>query len=160
MVAKRQTRLVEAAPESHGRRLSYGRLEDLLGFHVRMAQTAIYRDFAATIGERGLTQKQLAVLELVAANPAVSQVDLAAALGTDRATMMGLVDRLEERELVRRRPSTIDRRRQELALTPAGEAELAAVRDLVAGHEARILGRLSQSEADRLVRALKRIYAV
>ena len=75
--------------------LSLGRLDGLLGFHLRMASAAIARDFAATLEDLGLTQKQCAVLELIAANPQVSQIDMAATLGMDRATMMAVVDRLD-----------------------------------------------------------------
>jgi hypothetical protein len=62
-------------------RLDFGRLDALLGFHLRMASGAVARDFAATMDELGLTQKQCAVLELIAANPHISQIDMAAALG-------------------------------------------------------------------------------
>ena len=84
--------------------LALGALDGVLGFHVRMAAAAIYRDFAASMAALELTQKQFAVLELIACNSGVSQTDLAATLGTDRATMMALIDRLEARGLDRAAP--------------------------------------------------------
>ena len=45
--------------------LGFGRLDGLLGFHLRMASAAVARDFAAAMDELGLTQKQCAVLELI-----------------------------------------------------------------------------------------------
>lgn len=92
----------EDAPVTPG--LDVGRLGDLMGFHLRMAHVAVYRDFAETMEELALTQKQLAVMELVAGNPGASQIDLANTLGTDRATMMALVNRLAARDLIERRP--------------------------------------------------------
>ncbi|WP_312861770.1 MarR family winged helix-turn-helix transcriptional regulator [Segnochrobactrum spirostomi] len=138
--------------------LRRGRLDGLLGFHLRMAHVALYRDFAAAMEDLGFTQKQLAVLELVAANPGTSQIDLAAALETDRATMLGLVERLEERDLISRQPSETDRRRQELRLTPLGETRLAEARAAVDAHEARLLKHFSKGEADTLIGLLKRLY--
>src|SRR4051794_33163526 len=91
--------------------LSLGRLDGLLGFHLRMASAVVARDFADELADLGLTQKQCAVLELIAANPQVSQIDMTATLGMDRATMMALVDRLDERGLLVRTPSLRDRRR-------------------------------------------------
>ena len=88
------------------RELALGRLDGILGFHIRMAAAAIYREFATSLGPLDLTQKQFAVLELIAVNGEASQIDLAAALGADRATMMALVDRLESRDLLQRRRST------------------------------------------------------
>lgn len=138
--------------------LDVGRLGDLLGFHLRMAHVAIYRDFAETMEGLGLTQKQLAVMELTAGNPGASQIDLANTLGTDRATMMALVNRLAARDLIERHPSAADRRRQELHLTKAGRAMLARARDLIDAHEQRFIGLFSRDEMAGLLMALKRIY--
>jgi len=139
--------------------LDVGRLGDLLGFHLRMAHVAIYRDFSETMAELALTQKQLAVMELIAGNPGASQIDLAHTLGTDRATMMALVNRLTARDLIERRPSSADRRRQELHLTKAGSAMLTRARKLIDIHEQRFIALFSRDEMDALLVALKRIYA-
>lgn len=139
--------------------LDVGRLGDLLGFHLRMAHVAIYRDFAETMEELALTQKQLAVMELISGNPGASQIDLANTLGTDRATMMALVNRLAARDLIERRPSSADRRRQELHLTKAGSAVLTRARKLIDKHEQRFIALFSRGEMDALLAALKRIYA-
>ena len=60
-----------------GAPLRTGRLDEILGFHLRMANVAMYQDYSATMSELGLTQKQFAVLELIAANPGVGQIDIA-----------------------------------------------------------------------------------
>ncbi|MBB3660589.1 DNA-binding MarR family transcriptional regulator [Rhizobium sp. BK650] len=138
--------------------LDVGRLGDLLGFHLRMAHVAIYRDFAETMQELALTQKQLAVMELLAVNAGASQIDLANALGTDRATMMALVNRLAARDFIERHPSAADRRRQELHLTMAGRTMLAKARKLIDAHERRFTDLFSRDEMDALLAALKRIY--
>ncbi|PDS75684.1 MarR family transcriptional regulator [Rhizobium sp. L43] len=138
--------------------LDVGRLGDLLGFHLRMAHVAIYRDFADTMEALALTQKQLAVMELLAVNTGASQIDLANTLGTDRATMMALVNRLAARDLIERRPSQADRRRQELYLTEAGRVMLAQARKLIDTHEQRFIELFSRDEMDALLAALKRIY--
>ena len=138
--------------------LDLGRLEGILGFHLRMANAAIYRDFAAAMTELALTQKQLAVLELIERNPGVSQIDLANTLGTDRATMMALVDRLDLRGLIERRASTVDKRRQELRLTAAGTALRRDAFALVDRHEQRFLSRFTATELQTLLSALQRLY--
>ena len=133
------------------------RLTGLLGFQVRMAQATLYRDFAGAMGELNLTQRQMAVLEIVADSPSISQVDIAAQLLTDRATMMAIVDRLQDRDLIERRRSTEDRRRQELFLTPAGLSLLATARSIIAAHEKRFTDRFTAKELETLLEALKRI---
>lgn len=146
-----------AASEASG--LSFGRLDGLLGFHLRMASAALARDFVATLGDLELTQTQCALLELIAANPGVSQIDMAAALGMDRATTMGVVDRLEARGLVRRTPSRRDRRRQDLELTDAGEVLLAAARRRIAAHERRFADRLGSQRTAQLIGLLREVRA-
>lgn len=133
-------------------------LPDLLGFNLRMAHVAMYRDFTNAMVELDLTQKQCATLQLVGANPAVSQVDLAATLGTDRATMMAMVDRLEGRGFLIRTRSVSDRRRQELNLTPEGEAMLARARRAIADHERHFTSRFTAAELKALMNALSRIH--
>lgn len=139
-------------------RLDLGRLDTLVGFHLRMATAALYRDFAQAMEGTGLTQKLFAVLELIEANPEVSQVDISATLETDRATVMALVDRIEARGLVERRRSERDRRRLRLVLTTSGRKVLGDARRRIAEHERAIVGRLGPEGASSLVLLLKRIY--
>lgn len=110
-------------------------LNGLLGFRLRRAQSAFHRHFTAALAGVELTQKQVAVLWLIEANPGVSQIDLATLLEMDRATMMAIVDRLEKRELAVRQRSTSDRRRQELYATDAGRRVLAEAKAAIAEHE-------------------------
>ena len=142
-----------------GERLDLGRLDSLVGFHLRMATAALYRDFAQAMEGTGLTQKLFAVLELIEANPDVSQIDISETLETDRATVMALVDRVEARGLVERRRSERDRRRLRLVLTTKGRKALGDARRRIATHEHAIVGRLGPDGAATLVLLLKRIYA-
>jgi DNA-binding MarR family transcriptional regulator len=136
--------------------LMFQELDGLLGYRLRRAQGAMHRDYMATVAGLNLTQKQTATLWLISANPGVSQVSVAAALGMDRATMMSVTDRLEERELVTRERSSVDRRRQELLLTPAGQALLRKVKARIAEHEERFKSRFKPTELAALLAALKK----
>jgi DNA-binding MarR family transcriptional regulator len=137
--------------------LRKSRLSGLIGFHLRLAQVAVYRDFVTATAELKMTPKQYAVLELVAENAGASQVDLAEALLMDRATMMALVDRLEARDLIERRASPLDRRRQSLFITAAGEIFLESARAAISTHEARLLEAFTPEEAALTIRLLRRL---
>jgi DNA-binding MarR family transcriptional regulator len=136
--------------------LSFEDLDGLLGYRLRRAQGAMHRDYMSAVAGLELTQKQTATLWLINSNPGVAQVSVAAALGMDRATMMSLVDRMEDRSLVIRKRSTVDRRRQELYLTPAGQALLRKVRTKIAAHEARIKALFRPEELAALLAALQK----
>lgn len=146
-----------ALPVSENDAISFGGLNEILGFRVRMAHTAIYRDFSAELTSLNLTQKQCATLWLIHANPGASQASLANVLSMDRATMMAIIDRLEKNGHVIRKRSTIDRRQQELYLTPAGQKTLAKARAAVTRHERRFTARFTPAELDALLSALSKL---
>jgi len=142
--------------ELQGPELMFEELDGLLGYHLRRAQGAMHRDYMATVAGVDLTQKQTATLWLINANPGVSQVSIAQALGMDRATMMAVTDRMEERGLLVRKRSTVDRRRQELYLTPAGQSALRKVKSRIVEHEARFKALFKPAELAALLAALDR----
>jgi DNA-binding MarR family transcriptional regulator len=136
--------------------LMFAELDGLLGYLLRRAQGAMHRDFLAAVADFGLTQKQAATLWLIQANGGVSQAEVAAALGMDRATMMQVIDRLEDRGFVIRKRSSVDRRRQDLYLTPAGQATLRKCKTRIAEHEARFRALFSSAELAQLLESLKK----
>lgn len=132
-------------------------LSGFLGYRLRRAEAAMHRDFIEALADLGLTQKQTATLWLINSNPGVSQVSVAAALGMDRATMMAIVDRNEERGLLIRKRSRDDRRRQELYLTPAGQNALRKAKTRIATHEERFKALFTAAELESLLAALQRL---
>jgi DNA-binding MarR family transcriptional regulator len=81
---------------------------------------------------------------------------LAETLACDASNVTGLVDRLESRGLVCRRPSAADRRVKALALTPKGARLRALLLDRMTVPPV-TLGRLSVQEQRRLVQILARL---
>ena len=73
----------------------------------------------------GLSTSQLFVLRQLSARSGQSLSDLAARTRTTQSSISEVVARLVRNGLVSRAPSSIDRRRAVLSLTPAGDAILA-----------------------------------
>ena len=157
MPRKSNSNLDELSEPLEGPSLMFEELDGLLGYRLRRAQGAMHRDFMAAVASLDLTQKQAATLWLINGNPGVAQVAVAAALGMDRATMMAIVDRLEERHLVIRQRSSTDRRRQELYLTPAGQNALRKAKARIAKHEERFKALFTAAELESLLTALQRL---
>jgi MarR family transcriptional regulator, organic hydroperoxide resistance regulator len=132
-------------------------LDGFLGYRLRRAQIVMHRDFIAAVTDLDLTEKQAATLWLINGNPGVAQVSVAEALNMDRATMMAIVDRLEERGLVIRERSSADRRRQELYLTPAGQNTLRKAKARIAKHEQRFTSLFTAAELKSLLAALQKL---
>lgn len=68
----------------------------------------------------GVTGPQRLCLRLLGRTPGIAPSELAAALHIDRGTLSGIVERLVQRKLVRRRADPSDGRRMRLELTAAG----------------------------------------
>jgi DNA-binding MarR family transcriptional regulator len=98
-----------------------------------------------------LTSVQFAALDAIARQPGIDQASLAATISFDRATIGGVIDRLEHKGLVQRVVSAQDRRARQLHLTPAGEQLLSASRPVVEGLQADILAPLSPAERTAFV---------
>ena len=137
--------------------LDFDMLPDLIGYALRRAHGRVFQDFAATVGQDGITPGLLGVLVLIEANPGLNQSRLSEALGVDRSTVVGVIDRLQKRELVKRTPSPTDRRAYALELTDGGRATLDRLKRLVRAHEAAIVRRLAPQEQAQLVALLRKL---
>jgi len=136
--------------------LRQNKLDDNIGYQLRMAYVAVRRHFEAAMERLDLTQKQTSVLWLIDANPAVSQIALANELGMDRASMMAIVDRLEERGLIVRKRSAEDGRRQELYVTAKGRKVLTQAKTAIHEHEKWMSSKFTKAELAAFVEGLKR----
>ena len=136
------------------RRLDQGALPGLLGYRLRLAQQAVFRDFAASV--QGLSPGRVGLLIYIDANPGVTQSRLAEAAERDRSTMVGVLDQLQARGLIERRRGD-DRRTNGLWLTRAGRALLARALRAIDRHERRIATRLSAAERRQLLALLGKI---
>ena len=134
--------------------LDEGALPQLLGYRLRLAQQAVFRDFVASV--QGLSPGRVGLLITIDANPGITQSRLAEAARRDRSTMVGVLDQLGARGLVERRRGA-DRRTNGLWLTRAGRALLARALRNIARHEQRIAARLSPAERRQLLDLLGKI---
>ena len=134
--------------------LKPGPLPDLLGYRLRLAQQAVFRDFARNVSD--LPPGRVGILLLVDANPGVTQSRLAHAVGLDRSTLVGVLHGLEARDLVVRRRGE-DRRTNGLWLTRAGRALMATLKQRIRVHERRVAARLTTTERAQLLTLLERL---
>lgn len=147
-----------ASKNSEQDSLCFGMLPGLVGYQLRMAQIAIFRDFAQALGEFDVTPGLFGVLVIIEANPDLKQSDVARAARLDRSTVVSVVDNLERRGLVERRAAANDRRSNALRLTAAGHALLLQLKQRVDEHEQRLVAHLDPSERDILVTLLQKIF--
>lgn len=127
---------------------------DMTGHLIRRLHQQSTQVFQAQTQAAGfeLTSVQFVALDAIAQQPGIDQASLAASVSFDRATIGGVIDRLEQKGLVTRVVSVQDRRARLLQLTPRGEQLQAASRPVVEALQAEILAPLSAEERAVFVR--------
>jgi DNA-binding MarR family transcriptional regulator len=113
------------------------------------------RRFIALASELDLHPAQMGALGQMEPDRPVPMSELAALLHCDNSNITGIIDRLEARGLVERRPYEHDRRVKHIVLTPLGGEHRARVREqMAAAPEA--FKRLSAAEQRVLRDVLRR----
>lgn len=147
----------EAAPQAPEETFGEYRVDEQIGLFIRRAHQRASAIFAGHFADSGLSPLQFTTLMKVRDEGRVSQNHLGRLIHADPATIMGVVKRLSDRNLVRRLPDVGDRRRTLLAITSEGlrlTEELEAV-----GHKVTrdTLAPLSPDEQAELYRLLGKI---
>lgn len=120
----------------------------MAGHLIRRLQQQSNQVFQAQTQAAGFdfTSVQFAALDAIAQQPHIDQATLAVAIGFDRATIGGVIDRMEAKGLVLRTVSPRDRRAKLLSLTPQGQELLHTSRPVVEALQVDILAPLSATE--------------
>ena len=106
-----------------------------------------------------LTPVQYAALLAVAQRPGVGQAQLAALIGYDRATIGGVIDRLEQKKWLARIASIEDRRVNLLTITEEGRDALSRAAASVRRAQERIIEPLSEDEREAFERMCLKMLA-
>ncbi len=116
--------------------------------------------FAASLGERDLTARQLHVLAAIEANSGPSQTRIVELTGIDRSTLADIVRRLQKHGLVERRRSREDARAYVLKLSDAGRKALSIGQPALARVEKQMLSKLPTDSRTDLVNSLEQLVGV
>jgi DNA-binding MarR family transcriptional regulator len=130
-----------------------------VGFMLSTLGHAISRRFHRALEPLELHPREFAVLRAVKANDGQSQQTLAERLHIPPSRIVAIVDELESRRLVERRPDPSDRRLWTLYVTRRGQSLLDDAFNLVVQHERAISDALTAKERAQLLELLNRIAA-
>jgi DNA-binding MarR family transcriptional regulator len=151
----RTTKTTEPSPDASD---YIGEIDNILGFHIRLAHGTVYRHFMQSFKFLGMTQKQVSVLWLVSDHPGIAQAELATRLQLDRATVMAIVNRLAKRTFLVRGASETDGRKQTLMLQATGLRALQEAKRAIRAHEKWLKNRFTDKEFRTLVGLLRKIH--
>src|ERR1700686_2160615 len=113
-----------------------------------LAQLGAYASgqFAKRLEPLGFTPAHAGIFRIIAANPGLSQQELAAKLGMYASRLVAVIDDLEKRGLIERQPSNTDRRLYALHLTKSGKDQLSAIGLIAREHARDLLDGLSDEQ--------------
>jgi DNA-binding MarR family transcriptional regulator len=145
MAAKAKRPIVNAVPAR----------EQVLPLLEHLARVA-RRAYESAMTPGGLRPRHLIALKMLDDKGPQSQQGMVEALSLDPSNVVGLLNELEERELIVRRRDRADRRRHIVELSPLGAEELAVGYDRVSLVEDDVLRALTVDERVTLYRLLQR----
>lgn len=122
--------------------------------HQQSTQVFVQRTQAAGYD---LTPVQYAALEAIYENPGSDQKFVAELIGYDRATIGGVIERLEKKGWVRRVVREQDRRARELSLTAKGNSIRSALQPIVKELQKEILMPLGEADQALLINLARQV---
>jgi DNA-binding MarR family transcriptional regulator len=138
---------------------AFPRLGTFPGHLIRRLQQVAVSIFLEQAAEAGceLTPVQFAALVAVSQHPRIDQASLAGVIAHDRTTIVGVLDRLERKGLLKRTLAPEDRRVRRLVIEPAGQALLQRILPAVVATQAKILEPLNPGERVAFTRLLSKL---
>ena len=134
-------------------------MDENIGTMLSQVARLLRREFDARARAIGVTRPQWQVLILVHRNAGINQGGLAELLEVEPITLSRMIDRLQEAQLVERRPDPADRRAWRLFLTSKGDELLAKLMPLAQEtYEFSVEG-VSDEDRERMMAALLRMRA-
>ncbi|MBW4622877.1 MAG: MarR family transcriptional regulator [Cyanosarcina radialis HA8281-LM2] len=128
-----------------------------LGYKLKLASQLMYRDFLERLEPYGLTPFHYLVLCCLWEENGLSTTGIADKLKQLGATLTGVVDRMEERNLVYRERDSNDRRVVRVWLTDEGKQLMKVLPPLGAQTIQRATGNISEAEQEPILKLLDRI---
>ena len=124
-----------------------------------LAQIGAYA--ASKFGERlaaiGLTPPDAGIFRLLAETQGINQQDLSAKLGIHPSRLVAILDELESRGLLERRPHAEDRRQYALHLTAKGREAFTKIGQIAQQHQDALCASLTRDEREKLAELLQKI---
>lgn len=139
-------------------RLTEAALRGVVGYQLAQATIVTTLVFDSAVGApSGLRPVEYTVLALVHANPGVTARQLARGLAMTPPNIAVWLDKLQSRDLVKKRRGEADARMQHLEVTAAGARLARAATERLLADEAQALNALSPAERAMLVELLHKV---
>lgn len=132
-------------------------LRRFLGYRLKRAYNILRADMLLRLEPLGLRITTYSSLQLIIQNPGLRQSELASALDIKTSNMVAIIDDLEMRKWIKRKPEPSDRRALALFATAAGKNVCRKAELLTIETEETLLNKLTDAELNTLSTLLEKI---
>ena len=146
------------APATAVEQVDTSYLESLVGYNARRATLVIVDAFLRNMAVYGLRPVDFSVLSLIAHNPGITSRQLCTTLNIQPPNLVGMINQLQRRELITRRPHPHDGRAMGLHLTATGKKMVKQAEVTASELEEATTARLTVAERKMLMQLLRKIY--
>ncbi len=133
-------------------------LQTLMGYNARRAALSIIELFLERLAPYGLKPVDFSVMTTIHHNPGVTSRQLCSALNLLPPNLVGLIQSLESRGLIERKPHPHDGRAVGLHATPKGQALMEQAEQTASDLEIEKTKRLTPAQRKTLLELLQKIY--
>ena len=133
-------------------------LQTLMGYNARRAALSIIELFLERLAPYGLKPADFSVMSTIQHNPGVTSRQLCATLNLLPPNLVGLIQSLESRGLIERKPHPHDGRAVGLHASPKGQALMVQAEQAASELEIEKTAKLTPAQRKTLLTLLQKIY--
>jgi DNA-binding MarR family transcriptional regulator len=131
--------------------------EDSIGYLIAALRNRAFRAIDIELGKLGFTAAQWPILRAVADDKTPIAADLCRKLNYDTGSMTRMLNRLEQKGVIVREPSSEDRRVVRLRMTPAGRRVYPKLRDAVVAVLNQLVSGISEADIRHTLELMRRM---
>lgn len=132
-------------------------LNQCINLLMTRAQQVVHQQFRTRLSALGVTPVQYAVMSALWKEDNLTPSQIAAAISLDSSTVTGILDRLENKNLLKRMPDPNDRRALRVVLTEEGRALEKPLMQVIVECNETVMEVFTKEEQETLVRLLQRL---
>ncbi|OPH49676.1 MarR family transcriptional regulator [Paenibacillus ferrarius] len=134
-------------------------LNNLTGFLVHRTDVKMTNFFTKILKQYEVTPEQWGIINVLDAERATSQKELAEAIDRDQTTVVRMIYSLEKKEIVRRIQNDFDKRSHNLFLSDKGMSLKTKLLPIVTAAHDHVTKNLSKDELQQLHELLSKLYS-
>ena len=133
------------------------RLDACINFLLTKTQQVVFQQFKASLAKYDVTPVQYGVLKCLWSQDCQNPSQIAGSLFLDASTITGILDRMENKGMIKRIADPKDKRSLKVVLTERGRLLEEPVTEIIEEENKKVLQALNEEEREKLAEYLNRI---